>query len=67
MLLRSFTFVCATLGFIPQNVAVGTKAFTHQLWMNIITVVVLFGLGFVLPWLRKREAKREQAMGEELD
>lgn len=62
-----FTFVCATLGFIPQNVAVGTKAFTHQLWMNIITVVVLFGLGFVLPWLRKREAKREQAMGEELD
>jgi hypothetical protein len=35
--------------------------------MNIITVVVLFGLGFVLPWLRKREAKREQAMGEKLD
>lgn len=55
-----FTFVCATLGFIPQNVAVGTKEFTHQLWMNIITVVVLFGLGFVLPWLRKREAKREE-------
>ncbi len=55
-----FTFVCATLGFIPQNVAVGTKAFTHQLWMNIITVVVLFGLGFVLPWLRKIEQKREE-------
>lgn len=37
--------------------------------MNIITVVVLFGLGFVLPWLRKREAKREEqaAMNEELD
>ena len=57
-----FTFVCATLGFIPQNVAVGTKAFTHQLWMNIITVVVLFGLGFVLPWLRKIEPKREEEM-----
>lgn len=55
-----FTFVCATLGFIPQNVEFGTPAFTHQLWMNIITVVVLFGLGFVLPWLRKREARREQ-------
>ena len=54
-----FTFICATLGFIPQNIAFGTKGFNHQLIMNIITVLVLFGLGFVMPWLRKREKTRE--------
>ena len=35
--------------------------------MNIITVVVLFGLGFVLPWLRKIEQKREEEMMVEED
>lgn len=30
--------------------------------MNIITVIVLFGLGFLLPWLRKREENREDEM-----
>lgn len=54
-----FTFVCATLGFIPQNVELGTHAFNHQLVLNIITVVVLFGLGFLLPWLRKREEAKQ--------
>lgn len=56
-----FTFICATLGFIPQEAEAtfGSTAFNHQLIMNIITVTVLFGLGFLLPWLRRREEKRE--------
>lgn len=62
-----FTFICATLGFIPQNVAIGTSEFNHQLWMNIITVIVLFGLGFLLPWLRKREAKKNGELDMDLD
>ncbi|KRM92013.1 APC family permease [Liquorilactobacillus cacaonum] len=53
-----FTFVCATLGFIPQDAAVGTKSFDHQLLMNFITVFVLFGVGLLLPYLRKRELRK---------
>jgi len=56
----AFTFICATLGFIPQEAKFGTGAFNHQLLLNFITVIVLFGLGFVMPWLRKREQKREE-------
>lgn len=55
-----FTFVCATLGFIPQNVKMGTPAFSHQLIMNFITVFVLFGLGLILPWMRKHEEKKNK-------
>ena len=53
-----FTFVCATMGFIPQDAAPGTKAFDHQLFMNFVTVGFLVVLGFLLPWLRKLELKR---------
>lgn len=55
----AFTFICATLGFIPQEVEFGTHAFTHQLILNFITIFVLFGLGFVMPWLRRREIRKE--------
>lgn len=48
-----FTFVCATMGFLPQEAKAGTPAFTHQLVMNIISVLVLFGLGFVMPMLAR--------------
>lgn len=55
-----FTFICATLGFIPQDANLGTHLFNSQLIMNIITVIILFGMGLLLPWLRKREIKKEQ-------
>lgn len=55
-----FTFICATLGFIPQDANLGTHLFNSQLIMNIITVILLFGMGLLLPWLRKREIKKEQ-------
>lgn len=55
-----FTFVCATLGFIPQDAEVGTKAFDHQLLMNFLTVGFLVVLGFLLPYLRKLELRRNK-------
>lgn len=55
-----FTFVCATLGFIPQDAQVGTKAFDHQLLMNFLTVGFLIVLGFLLPYLRKLELRRQK-------
>ncbi|WP_125707430.1 APC family permease [Companilactobacillus zhongbaensis] len=55
----AFTFVCATLGFIPQEADFGTKAFDHQLLLNVITVIVLFGLGFIMPMIRRHEKKLE--------
>ena len=54
-----FTFVCATLGFIPQNANPGTASFNHQLIMNFLTVGFLIVLGFLLPALRKLEVKRK--------
>lgn len=54
-----FTFVCATLGFIPQNANPGTASFNHQLIMNFLTVGFLIVLGFLLPGLRKLEVKRK--------
>jgi amino acid transporter len=55
----AFTFICATLGFIPQEAAFGTHAFNHQLLLNFVTVFILLGLGFLLPLLRKRELKNQ--------
>ncbi|MBT8934602.1 amino acid permease [Lactobacillus delbrueckii subsp. bulgaricus] len=54
-----FTFICATMGFLPQDVTFESPQWTKQLWMNIITVIVLFGTGFLLPWLRKLELKHQ--------
>ena len=54
-----FTFVCATLGFIPQDANPGTAAFNHQLIMNFVTVGFLIVLGFLLPLLRKLELRRK--------
>lgn len=54
-----FTFVCATMGFMPQEAAWGTPAFMHQLLMNIVSVLVLFGLGFVMPVLARLELKHQ--------
>lgn len=56
-----FTFVCATMGFMPQEEAFGTVGFTHQLIMNVVSVIVLFGLGFVMPLLAKRDHHEEIA------
>src|SRR5699024_1181440 len=52
------TFVCATMGFMPQDAAPGTKAFECQLFRNFGTVRFLVVLCLLLTWLRKIELKR---------
>lgn len=54
-----FTFVCATMGFMPQEAKWGTPAFTHQLTLNVVSVIVLFGLGFILPAIARHTNKKE--------
>lgn len=49
------------MGFIPQNAEFGTKQFDHELLMNFFFVFLIFGMGFILPLLRKLELKRGQA------
>ena len=49
----SFAFVCASLGVLPQEGAVFSGIWFHQLFLNIISVGVLFGLGGVMPLLAK--------------
>lgn len=49
------------MGFIPQNAELGTKQFNHELLMNFFFVFLIFGMGFILPLLRKLELKRGQA------
>lgn len=56
-----FTFTCATLGFIPQEASFGTAAFSHQLLLNVVSTLVLFGLGFVMPLLARWEKHRAEA------
>ncbi|WP_183406762.1 hypothetical protein [Lacticaseibacillus paracasei] len=34
----------------------------HQLVMNIISVMVLFGFGFIMPLLARRDVKKERLM-----
>lgn len=53
------TFTCATMAFLPQNGTFGTAKWFHQLWMNIVVVLFLFGTGFILPLLRKLEVRRK--------
>jgi hypothetical protein len=46
------------MGFMPQEAQWGTVAFTHQLLMNVISVIVLFGLGFLLPAIAQHQNKK---------
>lgn len=56
-----FTFFSATVSFMPQEETFGSAAFTHQLWLNIFSVVVLFGMGFIMPLWARFEKRKAQA------
>ncbi|AUJ31876.1 MAG: APC family permease [Liquorilactobacillus nagelii] len=58
-----FSFVCALMSFIPQDVKFGTTAYDHQLLMNLFSVFVLFGVGMIMPLLARLE-KRQQVPEE---
>lgn len=53
-----FSFICAVMSFLPQDLAFGTKAWNHQLFLNFLSVGVLFGAGAIMPimsWFEKRK------------
>lgn len=54
-----FSFVCALMSFIPQDVKFGTAAYDHQLLMNLFSVFVLFGVGLVMPLLARLENRQQ--------
>ncbi|CAM2905287.1 APC family permease [Dellaglioa algida] len=53
------TVLATIFGIIPQDVAMGSSLFYYQLAINIISIVVLIGLGFIMPMIAERERKRD--------
>lgn len=49
------TAVATILGFAPQDVKQGTGLWWYELIINIVAVIVLIGLGAILPGIRRRE------------
>ena len=49
------TAVATILGFAPQDVKHGSGLWRYELIINIVAVIVLIGLGAILPGIRRRE------------
>ena len=49
------TAVATILGFAPQDVKHGSGLWWDELIINIVAVIVLIGLGAILPGIRRRE------------
>lgn len=49
------TAVATILGFAPQDVKQGSDLWWYELIINIVAVIVLIGLGAILPGIRRRE------------
>ncbi|MBP2056900.1 amino acid transporter [Lactobacillus colini] len=49
------TAVATIMGITPQDVAQGSATWWYELIINIVAVIVLIGLGAILPGIRKRE------------
>lgn len=49
------TAVATILGFAPQDVKHGSGLWWYELIINIVAVIVLIGLGAILPGIRRRE------------
>ncbi|WP_297951443.1 amino acid permease [uncultured Lactobacillus sp.] len=57
LLLLLVTAAATILGFAPQDVKQGTGLWWYELVINIVAVVVLIGLGAILPGIRRREVE----------
>lgn len=51
------TAVATVLGILPQDVVMFSNLWWYELIINVVAVVVLIGLGAILPYIRKRESK----------
>lgn len=49
------TAVATILGFAPQDVKQGSGLWWYEVIINIVAVIVLIGLGAILPGIRRRE------------
>lgn len=49
------TAIATIMGITPQDVPEGSSTWWYELIINIVAVVVLIGLGAILPGIRKRE------------
>lgn len=49
------TAVATILGFAPQDVKQGSGLWWYELIINIVAVIILIGLGAILPGIRRRE------------
>lgn len=55
LVLLLVTAVATILGFAPQDVKQGSGLWWYELIINIVAVIVLIGLGAILPGIRRRE------------
>lgn len=55
------TAVATILGFAPQDVKQGSGLWWYELIINIVAVIVLIGLGAILPGIRRREEEYDIA------
>lgn len=53
-----FTAYACFMGMFPRGVAAYSPAWTFQFTLNILTPLVLFGIGVILPYLAKKERER---------
>jgi len=51
------TLAATIFGIGPKDVAQGSSTWWYELIINIIAIIVLVGLGAILPYLAKREAR----------
>ena len=54
-ILLAVTAIATIMGITPQDVPQGSGTWWYELTINIVAVVVLIGLGAILPGIRKRE------------
>ncbi|ARD06935.1 amino acid permease [Lactobacillus amylolyticus] len=57
LILLVVTAVATIMGITPQDVAQYSGTWWYELIINIVSVVVLIGLGAILPGIRRREVK----------
>lgn len=55
LILLVVTAIATIMGITPQDVAQGSAVWWYELIINIVSVVVLIGLGAILPGIRQRE------------
>ncbi len=51
------TAIATLMGITPQDVPQGSGTWWYELIINIVAVIVLIGLGTILPGIRRREVK----------